>query len=399
MRPFVAILFCGCLLLLASAATAEPTFPYKATVVSDDVYVRSGPGQDYYPTDKLKRGQQVEVYRHEPGGWCRIRPVEGSFTWVSGRFLKPTRHNLAVVTDEGVAARVGSRFSDARDMIQVKLHKDEVVEIIEAPREGARGAGQWYKIAPPAGEFRWVSSKYLDADYPRDGLRRHSAEADDDRSAGPPHHRHDVPESAGESFLARSARSRELSPQDFQAELQRLDLDLTGMILDDPANWSFDELRDRTNALMDQSRTAVERGRVRQLADKIARFEDVKRRQDEVLAMRERTDRSERLYARLLPHEGGDADKTSAASDIDDRFDGVGRLTQVTAQKIGAPRYALVDKSGNVRCYVTPAPGVRLSRYVDREVGVTGSRGYMLDERSSHIMARHVTPLDGPMLR
>ena len=140
------------------------------------MYVRSGPGQDYYPTDKLKRGQEVEVYRHDPGGWCRIRPVEGSFTWVSGRFLKPTKHNLAVVTEEGVAARVGSRFSETRDVIQVRLHKDEMVEVLESPRGEGRGASQWYKIAPPSGEFRWVSSKYLDAEYPRDGLRRRHAE-------------------------------------------------------------------------------------------------------------------------------------------------------------------------------------------------------------------------------
>ena len=46
MRPLVAILFC-CSMLLPSAATAEPSFPYNTTVITDDVYVRSGPGQDY----------------------------------------------------------------------------------------------------------------------------------------------------------------------------------------------------------------------------------------------------------------------------------------------------------------------------------------------------------------
>ena len=404
MRPFVAILFC-CSMLLPSAASAEPSFPYKATVVSDDVYVRSGPGQDYYPTDKLKRGQEVEVYRHDPGGWCRIRPVEGSFTWVSGRFLKPTRRNLAVVTEEGVAARVGSRFSDTRDVVQVRLRKDEVVEILEAPHGEGRGAGQWYKIAPPSGEFRWVSSKYLDADYPRDGIRRHPAEARDsepavdDRSAESWRRHHESSESAGEALLARSARSRAFSPQEFQAELDRVDLELSVMIIDDPSTWTFDELRDRANSLLDQSRTAVEGGRARQLANKIARFEDIKRRQEEVLALRDQTDRSSRMYARLRPRDDAEFRDRSAKPDIDDRFDGVGQLTEVVAPKVGAPRYALLDKSGNVRCYVTAAPGVRLHNYVGREVGVTGTRGYMLDERSSHIMARHVTPLEGSVVR
>ena len=118
------------------------------------------------------------------------------------------------------------------------------------------------------------------------------------------------------------------------------------MVIDDPTTWSFDELRDRANSLLDQSRTAVERGRARQLANKIARFEDIKQRQEEVLAMRDRTDRSSRLYAKLRPRDDADFGRSAAKSDIDDRFDGVGQLTQVVAPKVGAPRYALVDKFG-----------------------------------------------------
>ena len=162
MRLIVAV--CVCCPLLVAAAHGEQTFPYKAYVTAEDVYVRSGPGQSYYPTDKLKVGQEVEVYRHDPGGWCAIRPVEGSFTWVSGRYLKPTDGNLAVVTDEGVSARVGSRFSDIREVVQVRLQKGEVVEILNPPPRGTGwGENAWFKIAPPSGEFRWVSNKYLDA--------------------------------------------------------------------------------------------------------------------------------------------------------------------------------------------------------------------------------------------
>ena len=77
----------------------------------------------------------------------------------------------------------------------------------------------------------------------------------------------------------------------------------------------------------------------------------------------------------------------------------MGQLTQVVSPKLGAPRYALVDEAGDVRCYVTPAPGVNLQNYVGRQVGVTGTRGYMPEQHASHIMARHVTPLEGSMLR
>jgi hypothetical protein len=144
--------------------------------------------------------------------------------------------------------------------------------------------------------------------------------------------------------------------------------------------------------LLDQAQTAVERGQARMLANKIARFDDIKQRQDAVFAMREQTDRKTQLYAHLRTPE-------RPAPRIDDRFDGVGELTKVVSPKRGAPRYALLDKSGKVQCYVTPAPGVPLQNYVGRQVGVNGTRGYVPEQHAGHIMARHVTPLEGSLVR
>ena len=398
MRPIVAVLL-GCHVLLASPASGEQDLPYKAFVTAEDVYVRSGPGQSYYPTDKLRRGQEVEVYRHDPGGWCAIRPVEGSFTWVSSRFLNPTEDRLAVVTAENVSARVGSRFSDIRDVVQVRLHKGETVGVLESPPPGTDG-NAWYKIAPPSGEFRWVSGKYLDAEYPRDGMRRSVPGARGSESPLAP--RTDAapadtiaysPEAAGESLRARSARPRSISAEEFQTELDRIELDLSVMVVEEPTVWSFDTMRERVHMLLDRTQTAVERGRARLLADKIARFDDIRRRQEAVLAMRDRTDRTSRVLAGLRPR---DANKNL---EIDGRFAGVGRLTDVASPKIGAPRYALVDKSNEVRCYVTPAPGVNLRSYIGRSIGVTGTRGYMPEQRANHVMARHITALEGSTLR
>jgi SH3-like domain-containing protein len=414
MRRLVALVSCCCV-LLSVPARGDQAFPYKTVVASDDVYVRSGPGQNYYPTDKLKKGQEVEVYRHDPGGWCAIRPVEGSFTWVAGRYLKPTEEHMAVVTQNGVSARVGSRFSDLRDVVQVRLQKGEQVEILEGPPRGA-GENGWYKIAPPSGEFRWVSAKYLDANYPREGVRKQPPAGRYDRdgneaAANVPSGSSapeipaaalagsDADHAAGESHRRRVVRPRPLSPEEFQAELDRLDMELSTMVIQDSQSWSLDGLRDRTNQLLDQAQTAVERGRARLLANKIARFDDIKQRQDAVLAMHDDTDRANRALARLRPQESSRA--KPARSDVDGRFDGVGQLTQVVSPKMGAPRYALVDDKGDVRCYVTPAPGVNVQNYLGREVGIVGNRGYMPEQRASHIMARHITPLEdnGTLLR
>lgn len=162
------------LFVAASAATvrAGEQFPYTGYINASDVYLRSGPGDNYYPVSKLDRGQAVEIYRHDPGGWYAIRPDEDCFSWVSAEFIEPGEGNLAVVTGDHVVARVGSMFSDTRDVIQVRLDRGEKVEVIEAKRfNSGPGAQTWYKIAPPAGEFRWISGKFIDRELPEDKPR------------------------------------------------------------------------------------------------------------------------------------------------------------------------------------------------------------------------------------
>ncbi|REK27010.1 MAG: SH3 domain-containing protein [Planctomycetota bacterium] len=152
------------LVLVASSARGETTFPYKALINGSDVYVRSGPGKNYYPTDKLQRGTEVEVYRHDPGGWCAIRPPLDSFSWIKGEHLRLGADSIAEVTTDKAVAYVGSRFRDVHDVHQVKLDRGELVEVVGEKRfaeAGERVAQTWYKVSPPAGEFRWVYGKLV----------------------------------------------------------------------------------------------------------------------------------------------------------------------------------------------------------------------------------------------
>ena len=218
-----------------SLAQVEQTFPYKAFIATEEVYVRSGPGQNYYPTDKLAKGQEVEVYRHDPGGWCAIRPPEGSFSWVSSQHAKIEEGKLAVIADSNVSARVGSKFSDIRDSVQVRLKKGEVVEVLDSKKVGSGNSPSqtWYKISPPAGEFRWVSLKYLEPAYVHDGLRnRHSRDGrihEEDSDAPGEKEKHPP--------------MQKLPHEVFQAELDRLELELSQMVVEEPNVWSFDSLR------------------------------------------------------------------------------------------------------------------------------------------------------------
>ena len=379
--PLVALLACIATVSTGTAysrSAGEQIFPYKACITADNVYVRSGPGENYYPTDKLKAGTEVEVYRHAPGGWFAVRPPKDSFSWVSSRHLQLDGGNLATVTDERVAARVGSRMNDTRDVVQVRLHKGEVVEVLDSRRDLRAGATPaWYKIAPPAGEFRWISGRFLDPDYDRDGLRKTSLGGTLDRAG------QITGRLPGDSSLPTRA-----SAGQFQKQLDQIDLELSAMVVEDPSSWQLSELRQQAETLFNQSQTAVERGRARMLVSKIARFEDIKLRKQALAAVRPELARPDPLPVSPLP-----------PADPDGRFDAKGQLIRVPDPKPGGPQYAIVDAAGNLRCYVSPAPGVNLRSYVGQQVGINGIRGYMPEQRASHVMARHVSVVDGPQLK
>ncbi len=256
--PLVGLLACIATATACSRSAAEQPFPYRAFITADDVYVRSGPGENYYPTDKLKAGTEVEVYRHDPGGWFAIRPPKDSFSWVSSHHLRLDGGNLATVTADRVVARVGSRMSNTRDVIQVHLRKGEVVEVLESPRNRMaddNGSSAWYKIAPPAGEFRWIPGRYVDTDYDRDGLRRTSTRGTVDLTGQA------LGRLPGDGFAPPPASRYPTSAAQYQKQLDELDLELSAVIVEDPSFWELSELRQRAETLFNQAETALERGR------------------------------------------------------------------------------------------------------------------------------------------
>ena len=123
------------------------------------------------------------------------------------------------------------------------------------------------------------------------------------------------------------------------------------------------------------------------LVSKIARFEDIKRRKQALAAARPELARPDSPLS------------SSPPLDPDGRFDARGELIRVPNPKPGGPQYAILDASGNIRCYVSPAPGVNLRSYVGRQVGINGIRGYMPEERISHVMARHVNVVEPSTLK
>jgi hypothetical protein len=365
-------------ILAAASATSADESPYVAYVNSDDVEVRSGPGRDYYPTAKLKKGEPVEVYRQDPGGWLAIRPPQGSFSWVAARHLDVLEDDLGRVNSDRVVVRVGSELTDARDAIHVRLARDEDVELLEPPADDT----PWCKIAPPAGEFRWIFAKHVDrepradsaADAPRSKTnqkprpRVRLTGGDEDENASPPERDSEHSEIAGDL-----ARLR---------ELENIDMELSNILVRDISTWSFDELKKRALAAAGAAQSALESGMAQVLIDKLARFEEIKRRHDAVRAA-------------PAPAPGNEVGAAIGFRRFA-RFDGIGRLAPVVSQRTGGPQYALLDASGAVLSFVTPVPGVNLRPFVDKQVGVTGQRGYLTDMQRAHITVQRVSVLDNP---
>lgn len=146
--------------------TVESDFPYTAYVSQDRTRLLSGPADDHYATEELRRGVPVEVYRRAEGGWLAVRPPDSSFSWVSQRDIKLTdESDVGEVIGTASVSWIGSNIEEVADhRWLVKLERGENVVILGKERRrmiDSEKSEVYYKIAPPAGEFRWIHEDEL----------------------------------------------------------------------------------------------------------------------------------------------------------------------------------------------------------------------------------------------
>jgi uncharacterized protein YgiM (DUF1202 family) len=135
-----------------------PSFPYVAEIISDDVYIRSGPGTDYYPCGKLGKNNRVKVIAQKYDLWSHIIPPAGCYSWISSQYVSVARSNptVGIVTGDNVRVRAGSADGNPlhSDTVQTKLNKGDSVALLGEENSG------YYKIVPPEGAYLWVSTQY-----------------------------------------------------------------------------------------------------------------------------------------------------------------------------------------------------------------------------------------------
>jgi hypothetical protein len=155
-------------LALGGRAVADPA-PYSAPITVSDAEVRSGPTTDpkFYPTNRLRRGDVVQVLKERQDGWLEIRPPEGSFSWINTRFITqpiPTQPNNFVVVAPGgakVPVLMGGALGQGKPtVVGAALLQGTMVHRYQ--NGGQAGApfldpeGTWMPIEPPAAEVRFL---------------------------------------------------------------------------------------------------------------------------------------------------------------------------------------------------------------------------------------------------
>jgi uncharacterized protein YgiM (DUF1202 family) len=434
-RPQVCAAFVAVILAATVVANGEESFPYTGFVARDRTPLLSGPGDDHYATDELKRGTEVEVYRRAEGGWLAIRPPQSSFSWVSQRDVKLTgQTDVAEVIGSAAVSWIGSNVLEVSDhRWLVKLDRGESVTLLGKERRRMLTAGKsdvFYKITPPSGEFRWLHEDDLvkekaevaaiqdpdvelaDFRVALRGTPRAAPSTESQATATQPEQKSEPKKDAFTSREKQSGTTREsvgelaLIPKrsstpspaktetkstislngDLESKLRELDAQLS-LVASQPAeSWNFTALRASAEQLSESGSSTLDRARVQLYLDKLAEFEGLKSRHALMAPKPKPTGPAPKLSA--------NGEKSLQGSSLDPRFDGTGWLLPVHSTKKASPPYALLDKEGNILQFVSPAPGLNLNRYLRKEIGVFGQKDQTTTLDKPHLTAHRIVELD-----
>lgn len=442
---------CGALLIAlvaaAAAGAAESPLPLSVAVAASETYLRAGPGDDFYPTDRLVAGQTVEVWAIDANGYCAVRPPEGSTSWLRASDVaiagtEVGEATIAVVVTDGAVARVGSRLNDLRHVTQVALEAGERVRVHGREQNASgRHAGDWVRIDPPSGEFRWARGEDLelppslavvvDAGGATAGLAAAGATVAALR---------DAREAVAETVAAFDAPTETAPPQVLEPaplatrlfggwlptgttlfdgeptpppavsagalaasadELADIDLALSLAVTGPSDSWNLAPIRERLRLVATRTTSAAERMRAEALDARLARFEEIQGRQRSLVAAETAAEPSPlRLGAMwsslsalgsrpirpgVLP--GGKPADGQPTWTPPDQVEVTGRLATVVSRRPDAPRWAVVDDRNAVLAFVTPQAGVNLAPLVGQQVAVRGAKGYMPEYQRPYLVA------------
>ena len=185
------------------------------------------------------------------------------------------------------------------------------------------------------------------------------------------------------------------TPAYTESALNQLQADLTSMVAGPPASWNLTDLKQRTEYIIRHGASPVARGRARLLLDRIEEFEN----HADKTAFKTFGKVTSSSYA--TPIGSGTRNTSLASTQLGSQLNGVasrsgrnydatGWLVPVYGAQSTLPEYALTNKQGQTIAYVTTLPGMNLSVYVNKPVGIVGLRGFLPQLQAGYIQAERV---------
>jgi SH3-like domain-containing protein len=128
---------------------------FAGVVNANDVYLRSGPGDNYYATHKLDKGAQLTVVG-VTFDWLKVVPPDGSFSYVAKAYVEQRGDGtIGRVTKPDLNVRAGSDLNAMKTTLQTKLDDGVDVQIVGEQDE-------YFKIKPPTGVYLYINKQFVD---------------------------------------------------------------------------------------------------------------------------------------------------------------------------------------------------------------------------------------------
>lgn len=119
------------------------------------VFVRSGPRDDAYPTEKLDKGTKVTVVGIKFNNWLKIIPPEGSFAYVPQVHVLKRGDGSVGRASRDLIAYAGSSLNPMKIAPMAKVGEGEDVQILGVQDE-------YFKVKPPEGSYLYVHKQFVD---------------------------------------------------------------------------------------------------------------------------------------------------------------------------------------------------------------------------------------------
>jgi hypothetical protein len=133
---------------------ANSRYQISGIINVDSVYLRSGPGEGYYPTGELAKGAQITVVGIK-FDWLKILPPDGSFSYVGEKFIDHDGNSTTgKVNRNDVNVRAGSQINEMKTTVQTRLNMGDQVEILGKEED-------YLKIKPPQGAYLYVKKDFV----------------------------------------------------------------------------------------------------------------------------------------------------------------------------------------------------------------------------------------------